>query len=167
MPAENEALVRRNAEAVYRRKSPRSLLRQARRTRGAVEALNQELAWYHGENSDVFVLRSPPSNDLVQLRYKALLAAVGREGLVEAADFAGSLVRMNHAFARSLVVLPLGDVPDTAGLPFVPRFDSPVEALREVAKAGPGALVVGAALDALLVAFGWCGHAGSSDLRLT
>src|SRR5215217_5359054 len=33
---------------------------EARRTRGAVEALNQELAWYHGENSDVFVLRSPP-----------------------------------------------------------------------------------------------------------
>ena len=57
-------------------------------------------------------------------------------------------------------------VPDAAGLPFVPRLDGPVEALGEVAKAGPDALVVGATLDALLVAFRWCGHAGS-DLILT
>jgi hypothetical protein len=74
---------------------------------------------------------------------------------------------MDYAFARGLVVLSLGLVPDAAGLHFVPRLDGPVEALREVAKAGPDALVVSVTLDALLVTLGWCGHAGSSDLRLT
>ena len=126
-----------------------------------------EIVRRQGEHPDVFVLRSPPGNDLVQSRDGVLLAAVGRECLVEAAYLAGSPVRMDYALARGFVVLHLGLVSDAAGLLLVPRLDCPVEALGEVAKAGPDALVVGATLDALLVAFGWCGHAGSSNLILT
>jgi len=102
---------------------------EARRTRGAVEDLAEEVARRQGEHPDVFVLRSPLGNDLVQLRDGALLAAVGRECFIEAADLTGSPVRMDYAFARGLVVFPLGLVPDTAGLFFVPRLDGPVEVL--------------------------------------
>ena len=91
---------------------------------------------------------------------------VGSERLVEAADLAGGPVGVDYALGRGLIVLSLGLVPDLAGLLYIPGIDSPVEALGEVAKAGPDALVVGATLDALLVTFGWCGHTGSSDLIL-
>src|SRR5215213_11062964 len=96
----------------------------------------------------------------------ALLAAVGDECLVEAADLAGGPVGVDYALGRGLVVLPLGLVPDPAGFLCIPRIDGPVEALGEVAQAGSDALVVGATLDVLLVTFGWCGHGGSSDLIL-
>src|SRR5215213_7509940 len=94
----------------------------------------------------------------------ALLAAVGRECLVEAADLAGCPVRVDYALGRGLVVLPLGLVPDPAGPLFIPRFDGPVEALGEVAKAAPDTLVMGATLDVLLVALGRCWHGGSSQI---
>jgi hypothetical protein len=89
----------------------------------------------------------------------ALLAPVDREGLVKAADLAGGPVRVDYALGRGHVVLPLGLVPDPAGLLLVSRLYGPVEALGEVAKAGSDALVVGPTLDALLVALGWCWHA--------
>src|SRR5215212_4282647 len=85
--------------------------------------------------------------------FSVLLAAMGCERLVETADLAGCPVRVDYALGRGLVVLPLGLVSDPAGPLFIPRFDGPVEALGEVAKAGPDTLVVGATLEALLVAF--------------
>src|SRR5215204_889690 len=84
---------------------------------------------------------------------RVLLAPVGCECLVEAADLAGGLDRLDYALGRGLVVLPLGLVTDPAGLLFIPRFDGPVEALGEVAQAGSNTLVVGATLEALLIAF--------------
>jgi len=128
-------------------------------------AFPRELGWRQGEHP-VFFPGSSPGDDLVQFGDGPLLAPVGREGLVETADLAGCPVRVDYALGRGLVVFPLGLVPDTAGLLFVPRVHCPVEAFGEVAKAGPDTLVVGATLDALLVAFRWCGHAGSSDLIL-
>src|SRR5687768_5873265 len=76
----------------------------------------QEIARRQGEHPDVFALRLPPGNDLVQSRDGALLAAVGRECLVEAAYLAGSPVRMDYALTRGFVVLHLGLVSDAAGL---------------------------------------------------
>src|ERR671916_1328662 len=95
-----------------------------------------------------------------------LLAAVGGERLVEAADLAGGPVGVDYALGRGLVVLPLGLVPDPTGFLYIPGIDGPVKALGEVTEAGSDAFVVGAAFDVLLVTFGWCGHAGSSDLIL-
>src|SRR4029450_3112535 len=97
------------------------------------------------------------------VRSERLLVPVRGEGFVEAAHLAGRPVRVDDALGRGLVVLPLGLVPDLTRPLLVTGLDGPVEVFGEVAETGSGALVVGAALDALLVAFGWCGHAGSSD----
>jgi len=132
----------------------------------AVDDPAREVAWPQGEHHPVFFPGSSPGDDLVQFGDGPLLAPVGRERLVETADLAGCPVRVDYALGRGLVVFPLGLVPDPAGLFFIPRVHCPVEAFGEVAKAGPDTLVVGATLDPLLVAFRWCGHAGSSDLIL-
>ena len=63
---------------------------EARRTRGAVEDLALEVACRQGEHPDVFVLDRPRERSYPASGW-SLLAPVGRECLVEAADLTAAL----------------------------------------------------------------------------